>query len=526
MEKAGRFKKKRKTTLPVIFLKKNKKRKKLSSFFFLLSHHPLPLPPSLPHPSFSPRFFLFKHNLMSSENIQVIARVRPLHDSEASKESPTIINAEKNTMVVDASAAGGKQVFTFDHCFGQNDGQSRVFEATRPILKQVLNGYNGAIIAYGQTGSGKTYSMEGTKDEPGIVPRVTCELFNGISARYISNPNEEYSVSMSCIQLYRENIYDMLDPDGDVTLNMTAGINGVINAQCRNAEAMAALIKESATRRIVQETRMNDASSRSHAIHIITVKSRNKQNGVQRIAQLFLADLAGSECVKKTGSHGDTLEEAKSINKSLLSLRRVIMSFYEKKEHIPYRDSVLTSLLSSALGGNSKTCILICVSPVEYNRQESVATLHFGMYTNQVVNVAEKVVVQSAKILEESLDTLQRQTETMADLLRKLRIAASVHSAEGQMQTKATPSSIDMDMGEDTPPDTDIDQDFVCPLTHFAFVDPVVLADGYTYERTAAVQYLREHACPPSAVDASIDPRDIKLFFPNTALMQQMKKVC
>ncbi len=135
---------------------------------------------------------------------------------------------------------------------------------------------------------------------------------------------------------------------------------------------------------------MNAESSRSHSIFVITITQKELETGSAKSGQLFLVDLAGSEKVGKTGASGQTLEEAKKINKSLSALGMVINALTDgKSTHIPYRDSKLTRILQESLGGNSRTTLIINCSPSAYNDQETLSTLRFGMRAKCIKNKAK-----------------------------------------------------------------------------------------------------------------------------------------
>src|SRR5271170_6866391 len=134
---------------------------------------------------------------------------------------------------------------------------------------------------------------------------------------------------------------------------------------------------------------MNAESSRSHSIFLITIQQRNTETGAQKTGNLYLVDLAGSEKVGKTGASGQTLEEAKKINKSLSALGMVINALTDgKSRHIPYRDSKLTRILQESLGGNSRTTLIICGSPSSFNDAETLSTLRFGVRAKTIKNKA------------------------------------------------------------------------------------------------------------------------------------------
>lgn len=142
--------------------------------------------------------------------------------------------------------------------------------------------------------------------------------------------------------------------------------------------------------RKVASTKMNADSSRSHSIFLINVKQEDTKTETKLTGKLYLVDLAGSEKVGKTGAEGETLEEAKNINKSLSALGNVISALAEGvKTHIPYRDSKMTRILQDSLGGNCRTTIIICCSPSAYNEAETRSTLLFGTRAKTIKNAVQ-----------------------------------------------------------------------------------------------------------------------------------------
>lgn len=147
-----------------------------------------------------------------------------------------------------------------------------------------------------------------------------------------------------------------------------------------NAKEVLSIMKKGLDNRAVNSTNMNKESSRSHSLVVLNIIHNNLKDLSTKISKLYLVDLAGSEKTSKTGATGQTLEEAKSINKSLTTLGQVINNLTDsKKTHIPYRESKLTRILQESLGGNSKTCLIVTCSPSRYNEAETLSTLRFGL---------------------------------------------------------------------------------------------------------------------------------------------------
>ena len=137
---------------------------------------------------------------------------------------------------------------------------------------------------------------------------------------------------------------------------------------CKTVPDLQRLLDAGCKNRKVGETAMNKDSSRSHSIFIMTIHQNNTQDFSAQTGKLYLVDLAGSEKISKTGATGQTLDEAKTINKSLTTLGIVINALTDgRSTHVPYRDSKLTRVLQESLGGNAKTCLIITCSPSIFN---------------------------------------------------------------------------------------------------------------------------------------------------------------
>ncbi len=275
--------------------------------------------------------------------------------------------------------------------------QHEIFDySIRPTVDDILNGYNGTVFAYGQTGAGKSYTMMGTSIEDdngkGITPRIVEQIFTSILS---SPPTIEYTVRVSYMEIYMERIRDLLAPQNDnlpihEEKNRGVYVKGLLEIYVSSVEEVFEVMKRGGNARAVAATNMNQESSRSHSIFVITVTQKNLETGSMKSGQLFLVDLAGSEKVGKTGASGQTLEEAKKINKSLSALGMVINALTDgKSSHVPYRDSKLTRILQESLGGNSRTTLIINCSPSSYNDAETLSTLRFGMRAKSIKNKAK-----------------------------------------------------------------------------------------------------------------------------------------
>ncbi|KAL4508356.1 hypothetical protein ABPG72_003660 [Tetrahymena utriculariae] len=296
--------------------------------------------------------------------------------------------------------------FTFDFVYDQNSSQEDVYNNTaRNSVLSALDGFNASIIAYGQTGTGKTYTMEGFSykyhhPNIGIIPRSVDEIFN-----YIQNCQGKQSTFMvraSYLQIYNEIISDLLKVDRQnlsIREDRKKGVyvEGLSEWAVRSPRDIYALIKRGAVARATASTKLNDVSSRSHAVFIITVEQmytddENKPKKI-KVGKLNLVDLAGSERVRVSGATGQRLEECKKINQSLSALGNVISALTDPKGargHIPYRDSKITRLLEDSLGGNCKTTMIATISPANEAFGESLSTLKFA---NRAKNIKNNPIV-------------------------------------------------------------------------------------------------------------------------------------
>ncbi|CAG8665270.1 14885_t:CDS:10, partial [Funneliformis caledonium] len=328
-------------------------------------------------------------------NIRVVCRFRPQNSREIREGGVPIISYDENGETCRMEGKEFQGNFTFDRIFPPETHQKFFFdESIKPIVDDVIGGYNGTVFAYGQTGSGKTHTMMGDMDNEefkGLIPRIVEQIFQSI----ISSPSTmEYTVKVSYMEIYMEKIRDLLNPQNDnlpihEEKNRGVYVKGLLEVYVSSVQEVYEVMKRGGNARIVAYTNMNAESSRSHSIFVITVNQKNLSDGSVKSGKLSLVDLAGSEKVGKTGASGQTLEEAKKINKSLSALGMVINALTDgKSTHIPYRDSKLTRILQESLGGNSRTTLIINCSPSSFNEAETLGTLRFGMRAKSIKNKA------------------------------------------------------------------------------------------------------------------------------------------
>ncbi|KPU76316.1 uncharacterized protein Dana_GF11865, isoform C [Drosophila ananassae] len=382
---------------------------------------------------------------MSSDKIKVAVRVRPFNRREIELGTKCIVEMEKQQTILQNPPTLEKierkqpKTFAFDHCFyslnAEDDNfasQETVFDCVgRDILDNAFQGYNACIFAYGQTGSGKSYTMMGSQESKGIIPRLCDKLFSAIANK--STPELMYKVEVSYMEIYNEKVHDLLDPKPNkqslkVREHNVLGpyVDGLSQLAVTSYQDIDNLMTEGNKSRTVAATNMNAESSRSHAVFsvVLTQILTDQATGVsgEKVSRMSLVDLAGSERAVKTGAVGDRLKEGSNINKSLTTLGLVISKLADQTngrkggndKFVPYRDSVLTWLLKDNLGGNSRTVMVATISPSADNYEETLSTLRYADRAKRIVNHAVVNEDPNARIIRE----LRHEVETLRSMLK------------------------------------------------------------------------------------------------------------
>jgi len=393
--------------------------------------------------------------------VKVAVRVRPFNSREMNRSAECIISMEGNTTRITNPKCppGTKDAiksFNFDYSYWSHDphgegfqGQEKVYrDLGDEMLQHSFDGYNVCIFAYGQTGSGKSYTMMGKGfdgDQSGIIPRMCKDLFVRINQD--KDPDSQYSVEVSYMEIYCERVRDLLNPNAKGNLRvrehplMGPYVEDLSKLAVSSYPDINDLMEEGNKARTVAATNMNESSSRSHAVFtiIFTHHKHDKDSGLtaEKVSKISLVDLAGSERAESTGAKGTRLKEGANINKSLTTLGKVISALSEnssnpnvndkkkkkKGEFIPYRDSVLTWLLRENLGGNSKTAMLAAISPADINYDETLSTLRYADRAKQIMCKAIVNEDSNAKLIRELKDEIGR--------LRNLLKAEGIEVEEG-----------------------------------------------------------------------------------------------
>lgn len=360
------------------------------------------------------------------ENVRVVVRVRPMEKSELNSGATNVIQVDKINRAITAvkpnAANEPPKTYYFDNVFSTDSNQLDLYvDTARPIVEKVLEGYNGTIFAYGQTGTGKTYTMSGNPDSPqtkGIIPNAFAHIFGHIAK---ARENQKFLVRVSYMEIYNEEVRDLLGKDVSKSLEVKERpdigvfVKDLSGYVVHNADDLENIMRLGNKNRVVGATKMNQESSRSHAIFSITVESSELSQGDMtnvKMGKLQLVDLAGSERQSRTQASGQRLKEATKINLSLSVLGNVISALVDgKSTHIPYRNSKLTRLLQDSLGGNSKTVMCATISPSDINYMETISTLR---YASRAKNIQNRM-----RVNEEPKDALLRHFQEEIARLRK-----------------------------------------------------------------------------------------------------------
>lgn len=367
--------------------------------------------------------------MVQGQNIQVFVRCRPLNPHE--RRAVVEVSPEKREVRVNSSYENKN--FYFDQVFAPDSKQIDVYKTVvRPLIDQVLLGFNCTVFAYGQTGTGKTYTMEGNKLESGssweedphcgIIPRAISQLFDTLK-----HQDNEFTVRVSFLELYNEDTYDMLSSLDDTTKlkifddaqkRGSVIVGGLEEIIVQSKYEIYDILKRGSAKRQTAATMMNACSSRSHTIFSVTVHMREgtiEGEELLKIGKLNLVDLAGSENIGRSGAQDKRAREAGSINQSLLTLGRVITALVERRPHVPYRESKLTRLLQDSLGGKTKTSIIATISPASLDLDDTLSTLDYASRAKRITNKPE----MNQKLTKRAL--LRELTQEIERLRRDLQ---------------------------------------------------------------------------------------------------------
>lgn len=427
--------------------------------------------------------------MASACSVGVYVRFRPVNERERSEGGGASLVTLGAGGTVAVAQPGKPLDFAFDGVYGADTSQSDMYAAcARDAIEDVLHGYNRcgrALAARGPLSfslpppfrhaarcsrmARRARASRTPCSAPTLViPRwpASSPARCGTSSPTLPTPTRaksalrrrrrrgspltrrRFTLRVSFLEIYREQVKDLLQPSAtNLKVRETPArgvwVEGLTEQYVTTEAEVLECLRQGERARSTSSTLMNDTSSRSHSLFVLTVVQR-LPDGSTRTGKLNLADLAGSEKVGKTGATGATLEEAKKINQSLSALGNCINALSSSggaPTHIPYRDSRLTFILRESLGGNTKTKLIVCASMHPFNTEETVSTLRFAqrakaiqtrVTVNQRRSVDELEAMVAALTLE--LERARRyiaQLEQGVDGARLGQLRAQASRAEG-----------------------------------------------------------------------------------------------
>ena len=360
------------------------------------------------------------------QNREKLTITNPIQYKE-SEEGDKYINNEKNLIITKTK----EKQYAFDFAFDEHTTQEDIYHfTTEMLINNVMEGFNATVFAYGATGSGKTYTMVGDDKNPGIMIRAISDLFNALN----QVKNVKYNVSISYIEIYNEQLKDLLDNNNynnnnknnlkdnkkeinkiDIRTDPQKGtfLYGVSLHQVICANDAFKLLVYGNKNRTEGITEQNENSSRSHAILQINIESQDSNLSlINKVAfgKFILVDLAGSEKVSATSKINN---ESGSINKSLLALGNCINALTSNGKHIPWRDSKLTRMLQDSLSGNCRIVMIANISPGLMCIDETMHTLQYANRAKNIKINVQKNFVQNNNIgiskYDEIIDSLKEE---------------------------------------------------------------------------------------------------------------------
>ncbi|KAG2591561.1 hypothetical protein PVAP13_5NG491800 [Panicum virgatum] len=320
-------------------------------------------------------------------NIRVYCRVRPFLPGQDGKATTVDYIGENGEIFITNPFKQGKdgcRMFKFNKVFKTHASQAEVFSDIQPLIRSVLDGFNVCIFAYGQTGSGKTYTMSGpgtSKEDWGVNYRALNDLFDiSLSRRNAFS----YEVEVQMVEIYNEQVRDLLSN------NLSQKRLGIWSTSQPNGL-------------VVPDASLHPVKSTSDVLDLMEIGQTNRAVGSTALNE----------------------RKAQYINKSLSALGDVIFALAQKNAHVPYRNSKLTQVLQSSLGGQAKTLMFVQINPDTESYSETMSTLKFAERVSGVElgaarsNKEGKDIKELLEQVSYLKDTISRKDMEIEQLLKE-----------------------------------------------------------------------------------------------------------
>ncbi|EAZ12623.1 hypothetical protein OsJ_02534 [Oryza sativa Japonica Group] len=402
----------------------------------------------------------------AGSRIMVFVRLRPMSRKEkdaGSRSCVKIVNKKDVYLTEFASETDYLRLkrvrgrhFCFDSSFPDTTTQAEVYSTTTSdLVEGVLQGRNGTVFCYGATGAGKTYTMLGTMESPGVMVLAIKDLFTKVRQR---SHDGNHSIQLSYLEVYNETVRDLLSPGRPLLLRedkQGTVAAGLTHYRAYSTDEVMKLLQQGNQNRTTEPTRVNETSSRSHAILQVIVEYRSIDGGsiVTRVGKLSLIDLAGSERALATDQRTQRSIEGANINRSLLALSSCINALVEGKKHIPYRNSKLTQLLKDSLGGSCNTVMIANISPSNLSFGETQNTLHWAdrakeiktkaltTANEEVLRVTDSETDQAKLVLELQKENSELRQQLARQQQKLLTVQAQTLASNASPQQSPAPSA-------------------------------------------------------------------------------------
>nr|CCA19026.1 kinesinlike protein putative [Albugo laibachii Nc14] len=375
--------------------------------------------------------------LSDDAKVQVVIRIRPLGiplgdgndiDTDCYRlvsKTSLIVQPPKTSQAY--RSTGTASAFEFTRIFSPSTAQPELFEETaKPILKLAFRGQNGLIFAYGVTNSGKTYTITGTDEHPGLLPRSLEFIFDQIKLRrrLSTDLKLEYHVTASYLEVYNECVYDLLIPIPSRRKNRRSlrlfdrdgkvHVQGLLEKRVHSFRQASDLLAMGKRNKQVAETKCNSDSSRGHCVFTIKIHRNDSTMVKSKLwSKISIVDLAGSERGTKTGATGIRLQEATKINGSLMNLMNCFETLRWNQQHpshlqkiVPFRQSKLTKLFQESFVGRDSgpLVMIVAVNPSIQEFDETLRTLKYSAVARELVRPKQNASPSKKTKLAYNLD--------------------------------------------------------------------------------------------------------------------------